>query len=341
MRWQLVIAAAFILPSFFHHSCFALQDFSETGLHVSGGRGTWGGIPDTLGFTASSPTTISGSSLGPTGATAAASAEASPFTNSLEDLFSFSVTAQTLGGGSRASVIQYLVDSISLVGINYSGDITLRFTVDGIQGAETNGGIFPSATTSFLARPLNIDSAFSADVVARSNTLLNQFGGTNVVESRVSDRGAGPDSLERNFEELNASPAGGFVGVFDFQYSINSTSQSYDIGVVFGGFVMTSNSANSTASANLTTTVGIDAVFDENGNDISEFAVFNSGATFSVPNSPVLGDVNLDGAIDFSDIPAFIAVLSGGGFQAEADCDLSGTVDFSDIPAFIAILINQ
>ena len=55
----------------------------------------------------------------------------------------------------------------------------------------------------------------------------------------------------------------------------------------------------------------------------------------------LLGDVNLDSVIDFADIPAFIAVLQGGGFQAEADCDLSGMVDFSDIPAFIAILIQQ
>ena len=53
-----------------------------------------------------------------------------------------------------------------------------------------------------------------------------------------------------------------------------------------------------------------------------------------------LGDINLDYAIDFGDIPAFIEVLIGGDFQPEADCDLSGAVDFSDIPAFIDILIG-
>ncbi len=52
----------------------------------------------------------------------------------------------------------------------------------------------------------------------------------------------------------------------------------------------------------------------------------------------LLGDVNLDGVVNFSDIPAFISVLQSGGFQAEADCDESGVVDFADIPAFIAIL---
>jgi len=58
--------------------------------------------------------------------------------------------------------------------------------------------------------------------------------------------------------------------------------------------------------------------------------------------SPVLvGDVNLDGVIDFGDIPAFIAVLQAGTFQDEADCNRDGVVDFADIPAFIAILIAQ
>ena len=42
--------------------------------------------------------------------------------------------------------------------------------------------------------------------------------------------------------------------------------------------------------------------------------------------------------MDFSDIPAFIAVLQAGTFLAEADCNQNGQVDFADIPVFIAIL---
>ena len=61
----------------------------------------------------------------------------------------------------------------------------------------------------------------------------------------------------------------------------------------------------------------------------------------SSSGEPLAGDVNLDGVVDFSDIPAFITVLSVGGFQAEADTNQDGTVDFSDIPAFIDILISQ
>ena len=41
---------------------------------------------------------------------------------------------------------------------------------------------------------------------------------------------------------------------------------------------------------------------------------------------------------DFLDIAPFIAILSTGGFQAEADVDMSGDVTFLDIAPFIALL---
>jgi dipeptidyl aminopeptidase/acylaminoacyl peptidase len=53
------------------------------------------------------------------------------------------------------------------------------------------------------------------------------------------------------------------------------------------------------------------------------------------------GDVDLSGVVDFSDIPAFISVLQGGLFQAEADANCDTFVNFADIPAFIAILQGQ
>ena len=57
--------------------------------------------------------------------------------------------------------------------------------------------------------------------------------------------------------------------------------------------------------------------------------------------STILGDVNLDGVADFPDISPFIAVLSAGAFQDEADIDRNGVVDFSDIAPFIRILGGQ
>jgi len=53
------------------------------------------------------------------------------------------------------------------------------------------------------------------------------------------------------------------------------------------------------------------------------------------------GDVDMDGEVDFADIPPFIVVLQSGEFQAEADCNCNSEISFADIPPFIAILRNQ
>ena len=55
----------------------------------------------------------------------------------------------------------------------------------------------------------------------------------------------------------------------------------------------------------------------------------------------LLGDVNLDGVVDFLDISPFIVVLSIGGNQAEADVNQDGVVDFLDISPFIVVLSGQ
>jgi len=57
-------------------------------------------------------------------------------------------------------------------------------------------------------------------------------------------------------------------------------------------------------------------------------------------DAPLLGDVNLDGVVDFFDIQPFIDRLSSGTFQAEADIDGNGEVNFSDIAPFIDILAD-
>jgi hypothetical protein len=58
----------------------------------------------------------------------------------------------------------------------------------------------------------------------------------------------------------------------------------------------------------------------------------------SATASVLLGDCNLDDAVDFADIPAFIAVLQSGSFLDQADCNEDDVVNFSDIPDFIEIL---
>ena len=55
----------------------------------------------------------------------------------------------------------------------------------------------------------------------------------------------------------------------------------------------------------------------------------------------LLGDVDLNGSVEFLDINPFIDVLSSNGFQCEADIDEDGMVTFLDIQPFITILANQ
>ena len=61
----------------------------------------------------------------------------------------------------------------------------------------------------------------------------------------------------------------------------------------------------------------------------------------SAVESVLLGDVNLDGGVNFLDISPFISLLSTAGFQNEADIDQNGTVNFLDITPFIDILSSN
>ena len=55
----------------------------------------------------------------------------------------------------------------------------------------------------------------------------------------------------------------------------------------------------------------------------------------------LLGDVNQDGVVGFSDIGPFVTVLLTGSMQAEADIDQNGTVGFSDIGPFVEIVLGD
>jgi len=75
-----------------------------------------------------------------------------------------------------------------------------------------------------------------------------------------------------------------------------------------------------------------------NGIDISNVTIIFETAAFP---TVLRGDADVDGDVDFADIPVFISFLQSGIFQAESDADCSGMVDFSDIPAFVEILQAQ
>lgn len=59
--------------------------------------------------------------------------------------------------------------------------------------------------------------------------------------------------------------------------------------------------------------------------------------TIDLPET-LLGDVNLDGAVNFLDITPFISLISTNSFQAEGDINLDDVVNFLDISPFISLL---
>ncbi len=95
---------------------------------------------------------------------------------------------------------------------------------------------------------------------------------------------------------------------------------------------------------------------DCNGNGIADAIDISSGASWDdnvngVPDEceRVPGDLNCDGAVSFSDINAFVLLLSDPGaylnahpgcLRANGDLNASGTVDFGDINPFVTLLTN-
>ena len=66
----------------------------------------------------------------------------------------------------------------------------------------------------------------------------------------------------------------------------------------------------------------------------------NGSMTIVVEAAFLPGDMSQDGQVNFVDIGPFIAVLTSGIFQAEADINFDGTVNFLDIGPFIDALTN-
>ena len=70
-------------------------------------------------------------------------------------------------------------------------------------------------------------------------------------------------------------------------------------------------------------------------NSSSSGAIDNIALTGQVGQEIIKGDVNMDGEVDFLDIPAFIMAITAGEGPAEADCNCDGEISFLDIPVFV------
>ena len=55
----------------------------------------------------------------------------------------------------------------------------------------------------------------------------------------------------------------------------------------------------------------------------------------------LIGDVNLDGAVDLLDVAPFVDLIATGTFQSEADINQDGFVDLLDVEPFVTLLTGN
>ena len=156
---------------------------------------------------------------------------------------------------------------------------------------------------------------------------LNPSGNSNNFNGPDATDGARTITIEMHVRDANGTTNFGTVTYFDSQiedplFTFTYTNELSSAGIaatqpLFNSIMLSSNAAGSGTSgvySNLTLTQMVTA------------------------SPPLLGDVNLDTVVNFSDISPFIAVLSAQTFQEEADINGDDVVDFSDISPFIAVL---
>ena len=108
---------------------------------------------------------------------------------------------------------------------------------------------------------------------------------------------------------------------------------------MFGGSVIQNGNRDGAYEIAATPNLGLDGVIYGVQGGFEVEAGF--AHRFTAIESVLLGDVNLDGTVNFLDISPFIAILATGGFQDEADLDQNDSVNFLDISPFIAALSSQ
>ena len=123
------------------------------------------------------------------------------------------------------------------------------------------------------------------------------------------------------------SPAG-------LQVRINSTDNGdeFSTPATNGEWELTTRSWNSESSGTALIEI-INTTSQFGGND---FAL--DELSFNLIADVLLGDVNLDGAVDLLDVAPFIDLISSGEFQFEADLNGAGFVNLLDVAPFVDLL---
>ena len=220
---------------------------------------------------------------------------------------------------------QTLVNGVTQNGVT----LTTSGTGGSNQGAFNSGSLTGTATNDLLDGGLfnlqNVEFEFSG--LTAGATYEVQFFINDSRDSRNNGVGL---AFSDGVNDLATSQANGTSGFADANNFAFNGEQSGDS--ITGSFTPT----GTTQSFVISGTNDGGATFGAGSP-----SAFNALQLRLIANPPVaglLGDVNLDGVVDFFDISPFIAILTGNTFQFEADMNGDEVVDFFDISPFIAIL---
>lgn len=231
-----------------------------------------------------------------------------------DDVVTVSGTITLADVDYRANGVEFGLASAG--GFRAQPNMLLQIDADGARGglAPFFGTPSPNANTNYAQTPgageVSLNDGYSFEAIYSATDIV--FTVTDIVTEN----------------EMGAEP----VGATSFTFSL-SDAVAADASL---------SGALADYEANYSTLVGNSfGYFSQQNSGGATFSTFSSFDIVVTTAGGECGDVNLDGSVNFLDIAPFIAALSAGTFQAEADCNEDGQVNFLDIAPFIVRLTEQ
>ena len=236
----------------------------------------------------------------------------------------------------------------------FTGEIDGAVSLEksGLNSQTLSGLLFHTGTTTVTEGDLFIEGTHTggSDYTVFGGTL----GGAGTIDSAVTVQDSGtvePGIITGSFSADSADFQDGsslsidIASLTDFDQLLLNNALTIDSGTtlninILDGFAPAVGDEFKILDFGSAT--GMFETISTSGADIAwDFSRFQDQGIISVipgDSNFLLGDCNLDGTVDFSDISPFISILSAGIYLDVADTNQDGAVNFDDISPFISIL---